>query len=145
MKTSEFVHTLDHALIVQAIEEAEQKTSGEIRVFVSKKHQVDDPVHQAEKEFHRLGMDRTQLRNGVLLFVAPLSQTFAIIGDRAVHEHCGQSFWAQVAEAMLAEFRQHRFTEGLVLGIHEAAKVMAEHFPRRPDDVNELPNTVEEG
>ena len=143
MQSKQFVHQLKNDEIVTAIGAAEMLTSGEIRVFVSRK-KVDDPVSTAQKQFQRMGMNKTQLRNGVLLFIAPESQTFAIIGDQAIHEKCGQIFWAKVAEAMLAHFREGRLTEGVISGIAAAGTALQQHFPRTADDVNELPDEVEE-
>ena len=102
-----------------------------------------DPVAAASRHFERLGMTQTAARNGVLIFVAPASQTFAVIGDRGVHERCGEAFWSELAAAMAEHFRQGDFTSGLVLGIERAGALLAAHFPRQPDDRNELPDRVE--
>ena len=144
MHAKEFVHQLDNDRIVHAIGAAEKLTSGEIRVFVSKK-KIDDPVRAAEAEFHRLKMDRTELHNGVLLFIAPESQAFAIIGDKGIHEKCGQPFWGQVAEAMRANFGENKLTDGIISGIEAAGQALQHHFPCTPDDINELPNQIEHG
>jgi uncharacterized membrane protein len=127
--------------IAAAIRDAELRTSGEIRVFVSR-HPVPEPVAAAEAEFARLGMTQTRERNGVLIFVAPKSQTFAVIGDSGIHEKCGESFWQELALAMAGEFRESRFTEGIRLGVQRAGELLGRHFPRRPDDRNELPDTI---
>ncbi len=144
MKTRHFLSRLDHDRIVAAIVEAEKHTSGEIRVHVSHRH-VEDPLKAAAHRFDRLQMQKTAHRNAVLIFVAPRSQTFSIIGDRGVHARCGDAFWQTVAAEMGRLFREQKFTEGIVHGIHTAGKLLAEHFPRRPDDANQLPNSVTEG
>lgn len=135
---------IDHGRVVAAIAAAEEKTSGEIRVLVAKE-KAEDAVAAARKHFERLGMTKTAERNGVLIFVAPRSHTFAVIGDSGVHEKCGGAFWRLLAAAMELQFKRGEFTAGLVDGIEKAGALLAEHFPRRPDDRNELPNTVEEG
>ena len=142
MKTSEFRERLHDDQIVAAIREAELKTSGEIRVFVSHKT-VDDAVTAAQAQFIRLGMTATRERNGVLIFVAPRSHKFAVIGDEGVHKRCGDEFWRQLADEMSGHFKSARFTEGLVLGIRKAGDLLAKQFPRQPDDKNELPDRVE--
>jgi uncharacterized membrane protein len=78
----------------------------------------------------------------VLIFVAPVSQKFAVIGDEAVHEKCGESFWTALAAVMAAHFKAGDFTTGLVAGIAQAGVLLARHFPRLPDDSNELPDEV---
>jgi len=134
---------VDHEKVVAAIAEAERQTSGEIRVLVAR-GKADEPLDAARAQFQRLEMFRTQARNGVLIFLAPASRTFAIIGDTGVHERCGPIFWEEVARAMENRFKAADFTGGLVEGIRRAGGLLAEHFPRRPDDRNELPNAIEE-
>ena len=140
-ETPQTEFNVDDARVVAAIVAAEQRTSGEIRVLVSRQ-KTDEPVATAQKHFERLGMTNTAARNGVLIFVAPAGKTFAVIGDRGVHEKCGDAFWSGVAAAMTEHFKRGQFTEGLVLGIERAGALLAEHFPRRPDDRNEQPDAV---
>jgi len=132
---------LDSKRIEDAIAAAELKTSGELRVVIHREA-VADPVAAAREEFARLEMFRTRERNAVLILVAPASRSFAIFGDEAVHAKCGQSFWDEVAAAMTGYFREGKFTDGLVHAIERAGTLLAKHFPRRPDDKNELPDNV---
>lgn len=133
---------LDDTRIVAAIGAAEARTSGEIRVLVSAAT-ADDPVAAAKQHFERLGMTATQEKNGVLIFVSPPSHTFAVIGDRGIHEKCGETFWQELAEAMGGHFKRGDFTLGVCLAIERAGELLARHFPRQPDDRNELPDRVE--
>jgi len=125
-----FSKHLQHDKIVSAIHDAEHKTSGEIRVSVSPKH-IDDPVAAAQMEFMRLGMNASRERNGVLIFVAPRSHKFAIIGDEAVHAKCGDEFWRKLADTMSDYFRKSEFTPGILHGVQKAGELLAEHFPRK--------------
>jgi len=144
MKHHGFIELLQNDEIVTAIRAAEAKTSGEIRVFISRKP-VGDPISAAQAEFARMGMTKTAERNGVLIFVAPRSQKFAILGDLAIHERCGEHFWREIAEEMTGHFRKSAFTTGIVQAIEKAGTLLSEHFPRRKDDKNELPDTLERG
>jgi uncharacterized membrane protein len=134
---------IDHARVVAAIGAAEAETSGEIRILLAR-HKADDPVAAAQKHFERLGMTQTKERNGVLIFLAPRSRTFAVIGDTAIHEKCGDAFWTELTAAMTEHFKRADFTAGLVHGIGRAGALLAEHFPRQSDDRNELPDKIEE-
>lgn len=144
--TDAFVDALEDERIVAAIREAESRTRAEIRVHVAE-DAVDDAQAAGARAFESLGMTATAERNGVLLFVAPASRRFAVLGDRAIHERCGAGFWSAAAEAMAAEFRAGRFTEGILAGIAAVAAELARHFPRSPGDGdrNELPDTVSRG
>jgi uncharacterized membrane protein len=130
MHPQKFKKQLHHEDVIAAIQEAERKTSGEIRVFISHKH-VEDPVAAAQEEFMSTGMNKSRERNGVLIFVAPHSHKFAVIGDEAVHAKCGDEFWQKLAEAMTDYFRKSEFTEGIIHGAKKAGELLAEHFPKQ--------------
>ena len=143
MRTKEFLRKLEHDRIAKAIATAEATTSGEIRVFIQRGN-VADAVSEARAQFERLEMTQTRERNAVLVFVAPRAQKFAVIGDRGVYEKCGQPFWEALTQAMRPHFEAQRFTDAIVHAVREAGQLLGQHFPRRPDDRNELPNAVEE-
>src|SRR5215469_12107888 len=124
MHPKEFKKRLHHDDVVEAIRQAEHKTTGAIRVIVTHKH-IEAPVIEAQKEFMRLRMDRSPGRNGVLIFVAPRSHTFAVIGDKAVHEKCGDEFWQKLTAAITEYFRKSEFTEGIVHGVKKAGELLA--------------------
>ena len=143
MRTREFLGKLEHDRIAKAIATAEATTSGEIRVFIQRGN-VADVVSDARDQFERLGMTQTRERNAVLIFVAPRAQKFAVIGDRGVYEKCGEPFWEALTQAMRPHFEAQHFTDAIVHAVREAGSLLTQHFPRRPDDRNELPNAVEE-
>lgn len=142
MKLRHFFQKIQDDLLVRAIREAETRSSGEIRVFISRRA-VQDAVAAAAARFTSLGMEKTEGRNGVLIFVAPRSQNFAIIGDLAVHEKCGTAFWESVAGEMASHFKKSQFTDGILAGIRQAGDLLAQHFPRSASDRNELPDEIE--
>jgi uncharacterized membrane protein len=125
---------IDHDQVVAALRTAEATTSGEIRVLMAR-HKAKDPVAAAQAYFAELGMAQSPHRNGILIFVAPQSRNFAVIGDQAVHEQCGDAFWTSLAEAMGSRFRAGDFTAGLVHGIERAGELLAHSFPRTPADL----------
>ncbi len=144
MKPGEFLDQLDDAKIVAAIGEAESKSSGEIRVYVSH-NKREDALAAAQVRFLKLGMEKTRQRNAVLIYFAPLTRQFAIVGDVGIHQKCGDDFWRGISAAMSAQIKLGKFTESIVDAIGKTGALLAQHFPRDPDDRNELPNQVERG
>jgi uncharacterized membrane protein len=142
MRTREFLSKLEHERIVQAIREAESKTSGDIRVLIQRGKLKSDPLLVAQKKFHRLSMHKTREGNAVLIFVAPRAHKFAVVGDAAIHEKCGGEFWQQTVERMRAHFQMEKFSAALIEAVQEIGSVLARHFPRSSTDENELPNDV---
>ena len=138
-----FLSKLDSDRIVAAIADAEKKTSGEIRVHITR-HKPANLEERAKRRFELLGMTRTALRNGVLIYIAPKARRFCVLGDAGIHEKCGDDFWKETASEIEAHFRRGDFTEGIVRGIAKIGDVLAAHFPRSAGDVNELPDKVTE-
>ena len=145
MQTSSFLGGLDHDRIVKAIQAAESRSRGEVRVHVSGQ-KVADAEAAAARQFEKLAMTKTAERNGVLLFVAPASQAFAVVGDSGIHACCGPEFWKDVAAAVETDFRAGRYTDGIVKGVERLGEALATHFPRvdGAPDRNELPDEVTE-
>jgi uncharacterized membrane protein len=136
---------VDAEAVRQAIADAEARTSGEIRVSVSTFF-FGNVRRTAERAFERMGMTATAQRNSVLIFVVPSRRAFVVLGDEGIHVKVGQEFWDAVAAAMSARFKAGDFTGGLVLGITEAGRQLAEHFPHQGErDRNELADEVDYG
>ena len=144
METKEFLCALDDQRIAEAIATAEKSTSGEIRVFVSEST-VDNALLEAEKQFVRMGMAKTAQRNAVLVYFAPKSQKYAVVGDQGVHQKCGQRFWEHIAEEMTPLLKGNQFNEAVLYAVREVGAALAKEFPSLPGDKNELPNRVERG
>lgn len=130
--------------IVLAIKSAELDTSGEIRVHVEAKCK-GDAKDQAAFVFEKLGMHKTDQRNGVLIYLALKNRKFAILGDVGINKVVPESFWDEIRDGMLDHFRDNRFAEGLMEGITRAGKQLKQHFPYQKDDVNELPDDISFG
>jgi uncharacterized membrane protein len=142
MRTKEFLSKLEHDRIVQAIQQAEAKTSGQIRVFIQRGKLDADPLIAAQKRFHRMGMHKTRERNAVLIFVAPRGHKFAVVGDKAIHEKCGEQFWQRLVDEMRTHFRNEKFSHAIIETIEEIGKVLATHFPKTRAARNELSDEI---
>jgi len=136
-------HAIDHDRVRQAIEDAERRTSGEVRVSIAP-YFWGSVEKAARRAFARLGMDRTRDRNGILFFIVPARRRFAVIGDEGIHAKVPPGFWRTVTEAVARRFREAEYTEGLVAGIEAVGRELAAHFPFDPaTDRNELANEID--
>lgn len=131
----------DQERISDAIEHAENQTSGEIRVCVSK-HCPGDVTEQAVRYFEKMAMHKTALKTGVLFYLAVEDRKFAIIGDQGINEKVPKDFWKSSKDIMQTHFRQGEFVEGMLAGITSVGEQLGVFFPRAHDDVNELPNDI---
>lgn len=131
----------DQERIADAIQLAENQTSGEIRICVSQ-HCKGDILKQAKIYFEKLGMHKTALKNGVLIYLAVEDHKFAIIGDKGINQKVPVDFWETTRNILQDHFRKGQFVEGLIKGISSAGEQLHIFFPKADDDVNELPNEM---
>jgi len=144
-KTKAFLTSEEENAIVEAIKAAELNTSGEIRVHIEKQLKNKTIDDRAQEVFHDLGMDATELKNGVLIFIAVKDQQFGIYGDQGINDLVGNDFWKSTKDIIQDYFKEGEFKQGIVEGILKAGEQLKKHFPYSIDDINELPNEISKG
>ena len=130
--------------ITKAIADAEHKTSGEIRVHIEN-NLYGTVLDRAAFLFKQLGMSKTEHRNGVLIYLAVKSRQFAILGDKGIHKAVPENFWDTIKHQMLLDFRENKFSEGLISAISATGEQLKKHFPHHANDKNELPDDISFG
>jgi len=130
--------------IVEAIKKAEKNTSGEIRVHIEKKCK-EDVLDHAAFMFDELDMQKTELRNGVLIYLAVEDRQLAILGDAGINLKVPKGFWDDTRDVMISHFKNGDFAKGLSEGIINAGKQLKEHYPYQSDDTNELSDDISFG
>jgi len=141
MKASTFFTEEQQANILGAIIEAEEATSGEIRVHIETGIK-GDVLDRAAWIFRKIGMHKTDSRNGVLFYLALTNRKFAIIGDYGINTKVPENFWNEIKKLLEKHFSEGKFTEGLVNGILMAGLQLKEYFPYQKNDINELPDDI---
>jgi uncharacterized membrane protein len=142
-KQREYFTPAEKDIIVKAIQEAERRTSGEIRIYVESKCEMVNPVLRAREIFYQLKMDQTASRNGVLLYLAMDDHQLAVFGDEGIHQKVGHEFWQKEVAIMLEEFKQKHFIEGIAHIIEDIGEALVTHFPYDgTTDKNELPDDI---
>ncbi len=100
-------------------------------------------VHEAAfGEFYASGLYRTAESNGVLIYLSLLERRVVVIGDKGIHDKMGDTHWDDVRDTIIRGIRQGRPREGICEAVALCGKALAQHFPHRDDDVNELPDKV---
>lgn len=130
--------------IMKAIEAAEHKTSGEIRVHLSYSKKEESPLNQAQIKFNQLEMQKTKDRNGILLYINPKVKKFALYGDQGIHEKLGQEYWNSLKDSLKLKIREKDLTTGIIHAIEELGVQLKNHFPFSENDQNELINELTE-
>ena len=141
-----FVNDDELLRITNKIREYEKLTAGEIcvsikehKTFFQKRRSVGE---LAKKEFARLGIGKTRDKTGVLIYILLEERQFYILADSAINNKVKENTWHKIKDGMQDFFMKGMFAKGILHGVEETGKVLAEHFPVRPDDINEIPDRV---
>ncbi len=129
--------------IVETIRKAERTTSGEIRVFIESRNKLVDVLERAKEIFFQLKMEKTELRNAVLVYVAMKDKEIALFGDEGIYSRTGKVFWDNTVAHMLSEFAHDDVVAGICHCISEIGLALQKEFPYEPEiDKNELPDDI---
>ena len=133
----------DNRIIVKAIRHAEQRTSGEVRVFVESRCSWVDAIDRAAEIFFTLQMEKTEQRNAVLVYIALKDRQLAVFGDEGIHKKVGTEYWHKVVAEMLSTFNKEDYAKGIAECVIQIGEALTTHFPfDRDTDKNELPDTI---
>lgn len=130
--------------IVHSIRDAEMQTSGEVRIFVESRCKYVDALDRAKQIFDNLKMEKTELRNGVLFYIAIKDRQLAIFADKGIHEATGgDDYWKKSVKEILSVFSKENITEGITTSIYKIGQALKTHFPYDKEiDKNELPDEI---
>jgi uncharacterized membrane protein len=143
LSKKDFFSSEEKNKIVSAIREAEQQTSGEVRVYVESHCRFVEALDRAAEVFTLLKMGETSGHNAVLIYLAVRDRQLAIFGDRAIHEKVGEEFWRNEVVQMLTHFQNSHYADAIVKVILDIGAALKFHFPYdRQTDINELPDDI---
>lgn len=143
--TTEILSEDEEKKIVAAIKNAEKKTSGELKVHIEKSSNKKPPYDRAKEVFEKLNMHATELKNGVLFYIAFEDKQFAILGDKGIDDAVPENFWEEIKHTMTSHFKSGDFSTGIIEGITMAGEQLKTHFPWQEDDINELNDDISKG
>lgn len=142
-RKKDFFSAEDKQRIVDAVRNAERMTSGEVRVFVESRCSYIDAIDRVTELFYKFKMDRTESRNGVLVYVAMKDRQLAVFGDVNIHNKVGAEYWSAEVKKMLSNFNRNNYTEGICEVVKDIGETLTAHFPfNNEKDKNELPDDI---
>jgi uncharacterized membrane protein len=142
-RRKEFFTDEEKQSIIDAVRNAEQRTSGEVRVFVESRCRYVNAIDRAVEIFENLQMHKTELRNATLVYVAVKDRQLAVFGDEGIHQKVGNEYWANEVVKMINAFNRDNIAEGISRCVLNIGEALATHFPYdRSTDKNELPDDI---
>ena len=141
MDLDSFLNEKEVKDLAAIISEAELLTSGEIRLHLEEKCNIDTQARALEV-FYSMNMGNTKLKNAVLIYISYGDQKFAICGDEGIHENVSNRFWKSLRNSLRRSFEKKDFFKGISITIMECGRQLRTYFPYQHDDINELDNHV---
>ena len=142
-KKKNFFTAEEQQLIIEAIQNAERMTSGEVRVFVESKCSYMDAIDRAAELFFQLEMQKTDDRNAVIVYVAMKDRQLAVFGDEGIHKRVGNEYWNNAVHKMISNFNRENYASGISEVVKDIGEALTKNFPFNNDtDKNELPDDI---
>ena len=142
-KAIQYFSEEEKQIITSAIQFAEHKTSGEVRVYIESKCSYVNALDRAVEIFNKLEMYKTAQQNGVLVYVADKDRQLAVYGDKGIHEKVGDEFWNTSVKKMLSHFNTKNYVDGIANVVKDIGEALQSHFPyNNKTDINELPDDI---
>ena len=92
----------------------------------------------ARAQFYEQGVQLTREHSGVLLFVSMAERYVEIVADKGIHEKIGEARWQEIVDGFTAKVAAGDVTGGFTSAIAACGAAMAEHYPAKADDTDEL-------
>lgn len=141
MKLTDFLNRKQLLITTEAIKEAEDRTSGEIKIHIENHCNVD-VIERAKEVFFLLQMQNTEERNGVLIYIAFLDKKIAIIGDEGINCITPDDYWENEVNILVQYFKEKKFSDGIISTIHAIGEKLLKYFPIQENDINELSDEI---
>ncbi len=113
------------------------------RRWIIASREMDARVHDAAfMQFYSSGLYKTRESNGVEIYLSLFERRVVVIGDKGIHDKMGRQHWDSVRDLIIRGIKDGNVCGGICAAIESCGRALAEHFPHRPDDINELPDQV---
>lgn len=98
----------------------------------------------AYEQFFAQGLHLTKQRNGILIYVSVAERFVEILADMGINDQVEEGYWHEIIKHFVRQVREERIADGFIAAIESCGTVLAQHFPRTADDIDELPNHLVE-
>ena len=97
---------------------------------------------RAIQAFYEKGLYRTRDNTGVLFFISLLEHKVWVLADKGIHEKIQQPVLNRLAQQVAHGIKEDRAADALIAAINEVSRLLTQHYPCGPDDINELSNAL---
>jgi len=113
------------------------------RLIVPKKIRQQKVQERSIRYFMESGVYNTKDRTGILIFISIMEHRVELLADSGINEKIPKEKWQNIVDNILAGIKQKQIAKHLIESIDECGDLLAEHFPIKDDDKNELTDDIE--
>ena len=106
--------------------------------LIAKREMREEVERRARETFQRLRIRGTSNASGILIYVSLYEHMVHVVGDDAISAKLSQGDWKALCDTIIRGFKGGNPEEGMRNGILRCGELLAQHFPAKPDDKNEL-------
>lgn len=151
MDINKFINEEEKSAIKESVRLAESRTSGEIKVlvvgscnkpwpFMSDKKAI---YRRAVKEFSAMQIGKTADHTGILIMLSLKERKVQVLADKKINDKVTQDTWSKAVEIIVNNIKQNNQAQGIIQAVEFVGNILAQHFPRKQDDINELSDEIE--
>ena len=130
------------ALFFMASNEAIKRFPVLKRPLVNREEMAEAVEEAAIRAFYHHKVRETRDRTGILIYISLYEHSVRVLADTGIDAVVGKQAWQGVVETITNSIRDERPGEGIASAIEQCGKLLSRHFPRKPDDTNELSDAV---
>jgi putative membrane protein len=107
------------------------------------KDRVDDAIDlRSLAAFTAHGLHHTREHTGILILVSLLEHRVEVLADRGINEKVSPGTWDEIVQIVTAGLRSGTACDSFCKAIQRCGEILAQHFPRSPNDKDELANKL---
>jgi putative membrane protein len=112
------------------------------RLFLSDRRMDWEVRERAIRAFHQHGLHQTRDETGILFLISLLERKVYVLADKGIYSRIHQSDLDGFSSTVAGGIAKKQAAEALAASIRALGADLAKHFPRKPDDTNELPDEI---
>lgn len=92
--------------------------------------------------FRAVAQGRTRAKTGVMLYLSLDEHRAEIVADATINDRVNPAVWGEAMAALIAGVKADQAAQGMSDAVTQVGAILAAHFPRSADDINELPDRL---
>lgn len=113
-----------------------------LKPFISRRRYEEAVRSRSVRAFYEKGLYRTKDETGVLIFISVFEHKVWILGDRGINARIAPEVWQQLAGELSEGIGSGSGCAALCRVIGRCGELLADHFPKKQGDLNELSDAI---